>query len=222
VHHVDSSSVSSQLGCAAGTEDALLEGIRQGDERVFAELVQGWSSVMLRLALVHVQSRAVAEEVVQEAWLTVLRDLDRFERRSSLRTWVLGIVVNLARSRSRVERRSVPLLTDMAGAAVEPARFRPPDAARWPDHWAVGPIPWPLPEDALLAGETRRVIVNAIAALPPAQREVLVLRDLEGVGAGETCNALGLSDTNQRVLLHRARSRVRSALERYFDATEPT
>ena len=220
--HPSSSGASSQLDHAEGTEGALLEGIREGDERVFAELMQEWSSVMLRLALVHVESRAVAEEVVQEAWLTVLRDIGRFERRSSLRTWVLGIVVNLARSRARVERRTVPLPADVAGAAVEPARFRPPDSRRWAGHWALGPVPWPLPEDALFASETRRVIVDAIAALPALQREVLVLRDLEGVGAAETCNVLGLSDTNQRVLLHRARTRVRNALEWYFDATEPT
>jgi RNA polymerase sigma-70 factor (ECF subfamily) len=104
---------------------------------------------------------------------------------------------------------------------ADAARFRPRNAARWPGHWALEPVPWPLPEEALLAGETRRVILDAIVALPPAQREVVVLRDLEGVSAAEACNVLGLSDTNQRVLLHRARSRVRNALERYFDATEP-
>lgn len=222
VGRADSSSVSPAIGRPAAAEDALLEGIRQGDERLYAELVQRWSSVMLRLALVHLDNRAVAEEVVQEAWLTVLRDIERFERRSSLRTWVLGIVVNLARSRARVEQRSIPVPADVIEPVVGAGRFRPPSATRWPDHWALGPVPWPLPEDALLAGETRRVILNAITALPPAQREVLVLRDLEGVDAAETCDVLGLSDTNQRVLLHRARSRVRNALESYFDATEPT
>jgi RNA polymerase sigma-70 factor, ECF subfamily len=105
---------------------------------------------------------------------------------------------------------------------MDSARFRPPEARRWPDHWALGPVAWPVPEEALLAGETRSVMLDAIADLPPAQREVLVLRDLEGMSAAEACNVLGLSDTNQRVLLHRARSRVRNALERYFDATEPT
>lgn len=203
-------------------DDALLDALRNGDERVFAELVERWSGVMLRVALAHVESRAVAEEVVQEAWLTVLRDLGRFQRRSSLRTWVLGIVVNLARSRARAERRSVPLPAEPAEPVVDPARFRPSDAARWPDHWAVGPVPWPAPEEDLLAGETRQVIFDAIPGLPPAQREVLVLRDLEGLTAAETCNVLGLTDTNQRVLLHRARSRVRNALERYFGATGPT
>jgi RNA polymerase sigma-70 factor (ECF subfamily) len=172
---------------------------------------------MLRLAHVHVPSPDVAEEVVQDAWLTVLRNLHRFERRSSLRTWVLGIVVNLARARGRAERRSSPA----AEPLFEAARFRPA-GDRWPQHWAVGPTPWPTPEEQLLAGETRGVILSAVAALPPAQREVLVLRDLEGAPAEEACNVLGIGDTNQRVLLHRARSRVRKAIEDYFEATEPT
>jgi RNA polymerase sigma-70 factor, ECF subfamily len=203
-------------------DDALVAALRRGDERFFAELVEDWSGVMLALALSHVESRAVAEEVVQEAWLTVLRDLDRFERRSALRTWVLGIVVNLARSRARAERRSVPIPPQPSGPVVDPARFRPSDAARWPDHWVLGPVRWPAPEDELLAGEARQVILDAISQLPVAQREVLVLRDLGGLTAAETCNVLGLTDTNQRVLLRRARSRVRNALEHYFDATEPT
>lgn len=220
--HTDSSTAPQEFRRASGTEDALLEGIRNGDERVFAQIVHGWSSVMLRLALVHVHSRAIAEEVVQEAWLTVLRDIERFERRSSLRTWVLGIVVNLARSRARLERRSVAFADDAGRPAMDSARFRPHEARRWPGHWALGPVVWPVPEEALLAGETRTVMLDAIAELPPVQREVLVLRDLEGMSAAEACNVLGLSDTNQRVLLHRARARVRNALERYFDATEPT
>jgi RNA polymerase sigma-70 factor, ECF subfamily len=116
----------------------------------------------------------------------------------------------------------VSLSADPGGPVVEPARFRPPDATRWPDHWALGPVPWPVPEEALLAGEAREVILAAIARLPPAQREVLVLRDLEGISAAETCDVLGVSDTNQRVLLHRARSRVRAAIECYFDETEAT
>jgi RNA polymerase sigma-70 factor (ECF subfamily) len=202
-------------------DDAVLRALKEGDERVFTELVERWSGAMLRMALVHVDRRAVAEEVVQEAWLTVLRKLDRFEGRSALRTWVLGIVVNLARARARAERRWAPFASESA-PALETARFRPSDAAEWPDHWAIGPVAWPTPEDELLAGETREVILRALEELPPAQREVLVLRDVEGCSAAETCNALGLSDTNQRVLLHRARSRARHAIEDYFEATEPT
>lgn len=174
---------------------------------------------MLRLALAHIDNHASAEEIVQEAWLTVVRSLDRFEGRSTLRTWVLGIVVNLARSRRRAERRLVPLSAE-GDPVVEPTRFLPADHPRWPHHWATEPIPWRTPEDALLAAESRRVIDEAIAALPPVQREVLVLRDVEGLAAAETCNILGLTDTNQRVLLHRARARVRQALERYQSAAE--
>ena len=199
---------------------ALLTGLRNGDERVFCQLVDHWGGVMLRLALTHVANRAVAEEVVQEAWLTVLRSLDRFERRSALRTWVLGIVVNVARSRARVERRSVPLESETMGPSVDPARFLAADHPRWPHHWATEPIAWRTPEEDLLAGETRRILVEAIDALPPTQRDVLVLRDVEGVAAPDVCNILGITDTNQRVLLHRARSRVRAALERHLSAAE--
>jgi RNA polymerase sigma-70 factor (ECF subfamily) len=221
VVRAEPSSASAKRGLRDRREDAVVEGLRAGDERVFAELVRDWSGVMLRLALVHVPSRAVAEEVVQEAWLTVLSDLERFQGRSSLRTWVLGIVANLARSRARAERRaSARLVGD--GPSVDRARFHPLDARRWPGHWAVEPAAWPVPEDALLAGEALRVVVDAVAALPPAQREVLVLRDAAGLGAAETCAALELTDANQRVLLHRARSRVRAALERYLNAEEPT
>jgi RNA polymerase sigma-70 factor (ECF subfamily) len=202
-------------------DDEMLRALQSGDERVFAELVERWSGIMLRLALAHVANRAVAEEVVQEAWLTTLRSLHRFERRSSLRTWVLGIVVNLARSCARAEQRSRPR-PGPGGPVVAAARFLPPDHPRWPHHWAVEPVAWRTPEQDLLAGETRKVILEAIAALPAAQREVLVLRDLEGLAAADVCNILGLTDTHQRVLLHRARSRVRNAVERYFAATEAT
>jgi RNA polymerase sigma-70 factor (ECF subfamily) len=211
------------VGNASHESDAeRLTALQDGDERTFADLVEEWSGAMLRLALVHVQSRAVAEEVVQEAWLIVLRDLHRFEGRSALRTWVLGIVVNVARSRARAERRVIPVGAEPGTPAVDPARFIPPSDPSWADHWALGPVRWPAPEEALLAGEARAVVLDAIAALPPAQREVLVLRDLEGLNGSETCNALGLNDTHQRVLLHRARARVRTAVERYFGATEET
>ncbi len=208
-------------------DDALLRALREGDEQVFSQLVAQWSGVMLRLALAQVASRAIAEEVVQDAWLTVLRSLDRFERRASLRTWILGIVVNLARSRGRAERRSLARLQEPGGPAVEAERFLNAEHPRWPHHWAVEPAPWRTPEDHLLAGETRQVILDAIDLLPATQREVIVLRDIEGLTAADVCNILGLTDTNQRVLLHRARSRVRNALERYFHppgiaATEAT
>ena len=176
---------------------------------------------MLRLALSHVESRAVAEEVVQDAWLTVLRSLNRFERRSSLRTWVLGIVVNCARSRARTERRIVTTSSE-SGPVVDPVRFLPANHPRWPHHWAAEPTEWRTPEAELLVREPRRVILDAIDALPSTQREVVLLRDVEGLQSTEVCNILRITDTHQRVLLHRARSRVRNALERYFAATEAT
>jgi RNA polymerase sigma-70 factor (ECF subfamily) len=203
----------------SGDDEALLRALRDGDERVYSDLVESWSGMMLRLALAHVENRAIAEEVVQEAWLAVLRSLARFERRSTLRTWVLGIVVNLARSRARTERRSVALSSEPAGPVVNPACFLPPDHPRWPHHWATEPAPWRTPEQELLAAETRKVILDAIETLPAAQREVVVLRDIEGMAGADVCNILGLTDTHQRVLLHRARSRVRNALERYHAAT---
>jgi RNA polymerase sigma-70 factor (ECF subfamily) len=203
-------------------DDGLLDALKNGDERVFTELVERWSGMMLRLALSYVESRAVAEEVVQDAWLTVLQSLDRFERRSAFRTWVLGIVVNLARSRGRAERRSVALASESSRAVDDSMRFLPPDHPRWPHHWATEPVAWRTPEEDLLAAETRNVILGAIDSLPAAQREVLVLRDLEGLAGADVCNILGLTDTHQRVLLHRARSRVRNALERYFASTETT
>jgi RNA polymerase sigma-70 factor, ECF subfamily len=201
-------------------DDLLIGALRRGDERAFVELVDLWGGAMLRVALAHVNNRAIAEEVVQEAWLTVLRSLDRFERRSTLRTWVLGIVMNIARARFRAERRLLPLPPDDGGPTVEPSRFLPADHPRWPHHWAAEPLPWRTPEEELLAGECRAIIDDAIASLPPAQREVLVLRDLEGVPAADACNILGVTDTHQRVLLHRARARVRNALERYLAGTE--
>jgi RNA polymerase sigma-70 factor, ECF subfamily len=217
---VDSSTPSGPFH-SHGDDDALIRGLQKRDERAFSEVVEKWSGMMLRLALTHVGSRAIAEDVVQDAWLTVLRSLGQFERRSSLRTWVLGIVVNCARSRARRERRAFPVSSESA-SVVDPARFLPPDHPRWPHHWASEPTQWRTPEAELLAGETRKLILEAIEALPSAQREVLVLRDVEGLPAADVCNILALADTHQRVLLHRARSRVRHALERHLAATEAT
>jgi RNA polymerase sigma-70 factor (ECF subfamily) len=206
----------------AEDDDALVEALRKGDERLFGQLVQKWSGIMLRLALAHVGGRALAEDVVQDAWLTVLRSLDRFEHRSALRTWVLGIVVNISRSRARAERRADAPSCETGDPSVDPSRFLPANHPRWPHHWGAEPARWRTPEDELLAAETRQVLLDAIDALSPGHREVLVLRDLEGLTGPEVCNILGLTDTHQRVLLHRARSRVRNALERYFAATETT
>ena len=201
-------------------EQQLVERLRARDERAFAELVDAFSPLMLRLARQYCSSRAVAEEVVQEAWLGVLKGIDRFEARSSLKTWVMRIVVNTAMTRSGREARSVPcsaLAGDDDEAVVEPERFRGPDDA-FPGHWTAYPRDWrTLPEGTLQAKETIDVVREAIEGLPPMQRVVILLRDVEGWPAEEVCDALELSEGNQRVLLHRARSAVRKRLEGYLD-----
>jgi RNA polymerase sigma-70 factor, ECF subfamily len=197
----------------------LLARLRAGDEQAFMELVDRYGPLMLRIALSHVSSRAVAEEVVQEAWLGVLTGLDRFEGRSSLKTWLLRIVANRARTRGERERRTVPFSaigpeTGEDEPSVDPDRFLPPDHPLYPGGWAVPPRAWP--EERLLAAETLEKVREAIATLPPRQQEVIVLRDVEGWDPEEVSVALELSAGNQRVLLHRARSKVRGELERYF------
>src|SRR5215218_2528997 len=201
----------------------LLERLKAGDEDAFMTLVDKYGPLMLRIALGHVRSRAVAEEVVQESWLGVLQGLDRFEGRSSLKTWILRIVANRARTRGEREARSVPLSSlapdeDEDGPAVDPDRFLPPDHPRYPGGWAVPPRSWArLPEERLLAAETLQQVRAAIAKLPARQQEVIVLRDVEGWEPEEVSAALELTPGNQRVLLHRARSKVRADLERYFE-----
>ena len=203
------------------TDDArLVEALRAGDEDAYRTIVRDWHPSMLRVAQIFVPSRAVAEEVVQETWVRVLGALDRFEGRSSLRTWVFRILANTAKTRAQREGRTLPFsaLQDPARvpeAAVDADRFLPEDHERSPGHWASPPRE--LPEESLLAAETREVIAEAIDALPPAQRAVISLRDVEGWSADEVCNALDLTEVNQRVLLHRARARVRRALEQYLD-----
>ena len=202
---------------------ALLAGLRAGDEAAFEELVDRYSSSMLRVARMYVPSQAVAEEVVQETFLGVLTGIERFEGRSSLKTWLFRILVNRARTRGERERRTVPFAA-LAGreaegdeAAVAAERFLPADHDRWPDHWAAPPERWDeSPERSLQSAETLRVVREAVEKLPPMQRLVITMRDLEGWGSDEVRNALEISETNQRVLLHRARSKVRAALEAYF------
>jgi RNA polymerase sigma-70 factor, ECF subfamily len=207
-------------------DEQRLEAIRSGDEDAFAALVDEYSPALLGVAMNHVRSRAVAEEIVQETWLAVIRGLDRFEGRSSLRSWVFAILRNTAISRGERELRSVPMssLADPGdeGTGLDPDRFLGPDHDRFPGHWALGPAAWPLPDEGLLAGETREVIGEAINDLPPAQRAVITLRDVEGWDSEEVCDALAISAGNQRVLLHRARSRVRAEIEAYLGAVEPT
>jgi RNA polymerase sigma-70 factor, ECF subfamily len=187
---------------------ALLAALKSGDETAFVATVEAWTPAMLRLARAHVASGAVAEEVVQEAWIGILRGLDRFEGRSSLRTWALSIVSNIAKTRGMKEARSEPF-----APAVDPDRFQDADG-RYPGGWQAPPEPWP--EQQLEDAETRDATLAAIDALPPRQRAVISLRDVEGFSSEEVCNALDISETNQRVLLHRARSKVRGALEAHF------
>jgi RNA polymerase sigma-70 factor, ECF subfamily len=202
-------------------ESRLLEQLRRGDEASFTALIQQYESSMVRVALLYVKSRAVAEEVVQDAWLGVLKGLDRFEGRSSLKTWIFRILTNTAKTRAEREGRSVPFSSlaaagEEGGPAVEPDRFLG-DEHRWAGHWSSAPQRWEaLPEGRLLAGETLDRVAAAIEGLPPNQREVITLRDVEGWTSEEVCNTLEISETNQRVLLHRARSKVRRELEEYF------
>jgi RNA polymerase sigma-70 factor, ECF subfamily len=201
-------------------EDAqLIEGLRAGDEAAFAALLQKYGAGMLRVAQMFAPSRAVAEEVVQEAWVGVLKGIDRFEGRSSLKTWLFRIVSNIAKTRGVREARSVPfsaLADDQDDAAVAQERFLG-DGERFPGHWAVPPSSWAgVPEARLLSAETMDVIRRELGRLPPTQRAVLELRDIEGLSAEEVCNALDLTETNGRVLLHRARAKVRAALEEYM------
>ena len=207
-----------------GSDERILAALRAGDEEAFRKLVREWHSSLLRVAQIFVPSRAVAEEVVQETWLRVLGALDRFEGRSSLKTWVFRILVNTAKTRAQREGRSIPFssLQDAARvpeAAVEPERFLPDDHPQHPGGWASPPRD--LPEERLLAAETREVIAAAIDQLPANQRAVISLRDVEGWSSEEVRNALDISEVNQRVLLHRARSRVRRALEEYIAPPSP-
>jgi RNA polymerase sigma-70 factor, ECF subfamily len=208
---------------ASGAEAELVESLRARDEDAFTALVARYHASLVRLALSYVRERSVAEEVAQETWLGVLNGIDRFEGRSTFQTWLFRILTNRAKSRGQREARSVPWSAlgpddDSAEPSVDPARFRPPDARQWPGGWADPPRSWSEnPEQRLLAAEARRLILDRIGMLPASQRAVITLRDIEGLSAEDVCNVLELSDTNQRVLLHRARSKVRQALEEYMD-----
>jgi RNA polymerase sigma-70 factor (ECF subfamily) len=205
-------------------DQRLVDSLRAGDESAFEVLIDRYHSSLLRLAMFYVPSRAVAEDVVQETWLGVLQGLARFEGRSSLKTWIFRILTNRARTRGQREGRSIPFSAvwsaddDPAEPAVDADRFRPPED-KWHGGWVSFPRNWDeLPEERLLSAETRAQIQQAIDALPDSQREVITLRDVEGWASEEVCNVLDISESNQRVLLHRARSKVRRALEQYLDS----
>jgi RNA polymerase sigma factor, sigma-70 family len=191
-------------------DPALLARLRAGDQATFATIVREWSPAMLRVARAHVRTHASAEEVVQEAWLGVVRALDGFEGRAQLRTWVFRILVNIARRRGKVDARAA---LELDGPTVDPDRFRGDDDG-YPGHWRneAAPTDWG-PEPALLASEFRAVLEHALAELPERQRVVVELRDVHGLDGEEVCVLLDLTPANQRVLLHRGRARLRAALE---------
>jgi RNA polymerase sigma-70 factor, ECF subfamily len=197
----------SRSGPRAGDEDLeLLERLQAGDADAFQRLVARHHASMLRLACSLVSSRAVAEEVVQDTWLGVVRGIDRFAGRSTLRTWLLAILVNRARSAAALERRSVAI--GDAGPVVDRARFD--SSGAWsspPQHWTEAS------DERMLAQALAEPIRAALEGLPPRQRQVVTLRDVDGMSAREVCHVLSISEGNQRVLLHRGRSRLRSALE---------
>jgi RNA polymerase sigma-70 factor, ECF subfamily len=211
---------------AGGDETLLVEALRERDEAAFSLLLDRWYGSMLRIAMGYVGSRARAEEVVQETWLAVLRGLDRFRGHSSLKTWVFRILVNRARTTAVREARVVPVSSlggegsgegptrDLAGVAA--VACGEPRTAAVADGWSQRASP----EDRVLSAEVRAHIERAIEALPARQRAVLTLRDVEGWTSEEVCNALGLTETNQRVLLHRARVKVRDALEPFVSEPE--
>lgn len=204
-------------------ETTRLALLRAGDEDAFRQVVQDWSPGMLRFARLHVATDASAQEVVQDSWLGVLRGLDGFERRSSLHTWVLRIVVNIAKTRGAQERRVVPL--DPQGEdgdddepAVDPGRFRR-SPQRWARHWTEQGAPqrWDVdPARSATRAEIQVLLGSALDCLPARQRQVVVLRDVEGLQPSEVCDVLDLTPANQRVLLHRGRLKVRAVLEDYY------
>jgi RNA polymerase sigma-70 factor (ECF subfamily) len=202
---------------ASSDDLALISRLLARDEKAFELLVDRHHGALLRLALVFVADRSAAEEVVQETWLAVLSGLQSFEKRSSLKTWIFSILVNKAKTRGVRDRRSVPFSAlmdsdDVNEPAVDLSRFHADGS------WANAPVRWDeqSPERLLLVEEAGAKLRDAIAALPPSQRAVMTMRDIEGLDADEVCNILEISETNQRVLLHRARSRVRSALDQYL------
>jgi RNA polymerase sigma-70 factor (ECF subfamily) len=206
-------------GPGSASEGQTVAALRAGDERTFREVFRAHSATMKRLARSYVESDAVAEEVVQEAWVAILTGIDSFEGRSALGTWMLSILINQAKSHNRRERRTAPFSSLTAGhdePAVTADRFQRDDEA-WPGHWATPPRPWQKPERRLLSLEARERLKEALSQLPDRQRLIVGLRDVDGRSAEEVRELLDLSQENQRVLLHRGRSRLRAMLEDHVD-----
>lgn len=206
---------------------ALLARLRQGDERAFDELVTRHHSALIRMAMGYVADREVAEEVVQDTWMVVIEGLGRFEGRSSLRTWIFGIMIHKAKDRGVREKRhttfsSFESADDDGDDATDPSWFH--QSGEWAGHWAFPPQPWDdqTPEKLLASQQAITAMNRAIEALPRTLKDVLILRDVEGVEAKEVCNILKITETNLYVRLHRARERVRQAVEAYLVGRKPT
>ncbi|GIW42734.1 MAG: RNA polymerase sigma24 factor [Candidatus Binatia bacterium] len=216
--HPPSVGAETEATLSAVEDTALVERLLAGDEETFTALVDRYHAAMIRLAMVFLPSRAVAEEVVQETWLSVLQGLEAFEGRSTLKTWIFRILTNRAKTRAVREGRSVPF----SAMGSEDSEYEPavdPDRFESNGVWKVPPHPWRdnAPERLAMQQQALRTLREALDDLPPNQRAVLTLRDIEGLDAVEVCNILGISDTNQRVLLHRARAKMRAVLERYLE-----
>ncbi|WP_282777905.1 MULTISPECIES: RNA polymerase sigma factor [unclassified Nocardia] len=201
------------------TEDDLLTALRGGNTEAFRALVEALHAPLVRLACGYLP-RAAAEDAVQDTWMAVVRAIGEFEGRASVRTWVFRIMLNRVRTLARREPRTVPFATAGPTAdprpAVDPDRLAHPELG--PHYWPDVPVRWELlPEQRLMSAEVRAVVDTALHTLPPAQREVVTMRDIEGWSSEETCAALGISAVNQRVLLHRGRAALRAALEEYLD-----
>lgn len=201
------------------TDNEQVDALRAGDERAFVALVDRHSAAMLAVARCHVASREIAEDVVQDTWLALLKGIDRFEGRSSLRTWLFRVLVNIAKTRGVSEKRTTPIdMSGTGGPTVHPDQFRPA-ADQWPGHWVRFPQPWTeSPERSLLADEALNLVRRELAQLPVLQSLVVGLRDIDGYDSAEVCALLDLTAANQRVLLHRGRARIRNALAGYFQA----
>ena len=211
-----------EVSAAADADAELVERLRAGDEDAFRALLRRHHPAVVRVIGAIVRRPAVAEEIAQEAWIGVMRGLPGFDGRGSLKGWIFRIAINAARARGAREAREIPASSlgggddDEGEPTVEPARFQ--EDGRWVGHWSVPPAPW-QPDERLLSAETRALIARAIDALPPLQRQVITLRDTQDLDADETCSILGITEANQRVLLHRARAKVRQALEHHLRGT---
>ena len=205
------------------SDEQTVAALRAGDERTFRELFSRSYPMMKRVARAYAVSDAVAEEIVQETWVAVVTGIDRFEGRSALTTWIFSILTNQAKTHSAREKRAVPFSCvapgDVEEPTVDPDRFQKHDDA-WPGHWATPPRPWQKPERRLLSLEARDRLKQALAELPDRQRLIVGLRDVEGHSSEEVCDLLGLSQENQRVLLHRGRSRLRAILDEYLEGSD--